>query len=365
MPTDPPTHPRDGAPDAERAGETLQLALRALTRGQRLDELLAERLFGHLLAGELDPAQIGAVLALCPPGQVAPEELVGAARVMRAHVTRVPYDPGARESLIDTCGTGGAPKTFNVSTVAALIAAGAQPPEGRPRAIVAKHGNRSRTGRGSAEVLEALGVRVDAPPEVQGECLREAGVCFSFAIHHHLAMRHAAGPRRSLGVPTIFNCLGPLTNPAGARRQLIGVFDRSLVDPMASALAALGAEHALVVHGDDGLDELTTTTTTTTARVRAGVVTRERLDAETLGLRRATLEELAVDSVAESAEALRRILAGEPGAKREIALLSAAAALTVADTARDLQEGLKLASDAVDSGRARDVLDRLIRCSQG
>lgn len=350
-------------PSSSAAADVLLASLRTLTRGQRLDEAQAERLFALLLAGELDDAQIGAVLALCPPGQLAPEELVGAARVMRAHVTRVPYEPGPGESLIDTCGTGGAPKTFNISTVAALIAAGAKPSEGRPRAVVAKHGNRSRTGRGSAEVLESLGVRVEASPETQAACLREAGVCFSFAIHHHPAMRHAAGPRRSLGVPTIFNCLGPLTNPAGARRQLIGVFDRALVDPMASALAALGAEHAMVVHGDDGLDELTTTTTTTMARVRAGAVTRERLDAESLGLRRATLAELAVETVGEAAEAVRRVLAGEPGAKRDIALLSAAAALTVADAAPDMPEGVRLAAEAVDSGRASAALAKLIECS--
>mgnify|MGYP000244385216 CR=1 FL=1 len=350
---------------AQAAAETFRDALRALIAGRRLEAGEAERVFTHLLSGELDEAQMGALLARCPPTGVASEELIGAARAMRAHVTRVPYEPTPGASLIDTCGTGGAPKAFNVSTAAAIVAASVEPPTGRPRAVVAKHGNRSRTGRGSAEVLEMLGVRVDASPETQGDCLREVGVCFSFAIHHHPAMRHAAGVRRSLGVPTIFNCLGPLTNPAGARRQLIGVFDPSLVEPMARALAGLGAEHALVVHGDDGLDELTITTRTTAARVREGVVSIETIDPGSLGLEMATFESLCVGSVDEAADAVREVLDGRPGARRSMTLLNAAAALTVAETASDLIEGLRLAAHAVDSGRAHETLQKLGERSRG
>ena len=197
-----------------------------LVAGERLSEDEASTVFEALLSGELDEAQIGCILSLIQARGVTVDELVGAARAMRAHVTPVPFTPREGEVLIDTCGTGGAAKTFNVSTAAAIVAAASEPPPGSGirRVVVAKHGNRSRTGRGSAEVLAGLGVNIEASPEVQARCLKEIGVCFSFAMRHHPAMRHAAGPRRSLGFPTLFNLLGPLTNPARAPRQLLGVY---------------------------------------------------------------------------------------------------------------------------------------------
>ncbi|MEL6796134.1 MAG: anthranilate phosphoribosyltransferase, partial [Planctomycetota bacterium] len=222
-----------------------------LIRGDRLGEGETEAIFARLMAGELDDAQIGALLALLQRGGPTVDEVVGGARVMRAKVERVPFEPTGDQRLIDTCGTGGAPKTFNVSTAAAIVAAAAD-----ERVRVAKHGNRSRTGRGSAEVLQELGVNVDASVETQAACLREIGVCFCFAIHHHPAMRHVIGPRKSLGVPTIFNVLGPLTNPAGAKRQLIGVYAPHLVDLVAGALARLGTDRAIVMHSREGLDEI-------------------------------------------------------------------------------------------------------------
>ena len=205
-----------------------------LLAGRVLSEHSTEQLFESLLSGQLDDQQIAAVLTFIQSRGVTVDELVGAARVMRRHVTRVPVNvPGA--VVIDTCGTGGAPKTFNISTAGAIVVAGASPHRtgSGPHVVVAKHGNRSRSGRGSAEVLARLGVNVDATPAVQARCLREAGVCFCFAIHHHPATKYVAAARKSLAFPTIFNLLGPLTNPAGATRQLIGIYDRTAVEKMA------------------------------------------------------------------------------------------------------------------------------------
>ncbi len=339
-------------------------ALATLVAGGSLSAEQAEALFERLLSGGMDDAQIAGVLSLIQARGATTPEVIGAARVMRRHVTPTPVPSVLGATLIDTCGTGGAPKAFNVSTAAAIVAAAARSGGGR-RAIVAKHGNRSRTGRGSVEALAALGVRVDASPEVQSRCLAEAGVCFCFAIHHHPAMRHAAGPRRSLGFPTIFNLLGPLTNPAGARRQVIGVYEARLVPLIAEALAGLGAERAIVAHGRDGMDELTTTAPTILALVSGGGVRIEELDARTLGLAPARLDDLRVASVDEAAGAVRAVLAGEPGPRRDVTLLNAAAALLVADVAASLADGLTLAAEAVDSGRARETLETLMRVSRG
>ena len=324
----------------------------------------AERVFAALLEGSLGEARIGALLALLQAKGVDADELAGAARVMRRHVTPVPFRAEAGEALIDTCGTGGAPKTFNVSTASAIVAAAADAGSAVARVVVAKHGNRSRTGRGSAEVLARLGVNVDATPEVQARCLRETGACFCFAIHHHPAMRHAAGPRRALGFPTIFNLLGPLTNPAGATHQLIGVYDPDLARVVARALARLGTARAMVVHGD-GLDELTVTGPTRVLHVGDGAVTEETVEPESLGLGRAGLDELRVDTVDAAAEAIRAVLDGAPGAKRDMVVLNAAGALVVAGAAPELAAGVAQARDAIDSGRARGVLERLASVSQG
>jgi len=340
-------------------------ALNTLRTGSPLDATTAEQVFLALLSGELNDAQIGALLALIQTIPPSPETLTGAARAMRANVERVPYQPRPGEALIDTCGTGGAPKSFNVSTAAALIAASVAPPQGSPvdRVVVAKHGNRSRTGRGSAEVLQTLGVHVDASPKTQARCLEEAGVCFCFAIHHHPAMKHAMGPRRALGFPTIFNALGPLTNPAGADRQLIGVYDNALVEPMAQTLMNLGATRAMVVHAFDGLDELTTTAPTRVMHVLGNTLREENIDAIDLGLARTTLDQLQADDVGHSAEIIRDIVAGHESPYADMAMLTAGAALVVADACDSIGEGVKLARDALGAGKTKETLDRLIEVS--
>lgn len=338
----------------------------SLLQGEDLGELLAESLFNALLTGELDEAQIAGVLALMQAKGPTVGELIGAARVMRRNVTPVPARIPDDAVLIDTCGTGGAPKTFNVSTAAAILAASVDPPTGRPRAMVAKHGNRSRTGRGSAEVLAEMGVNLDAAPELQARCLEEAGVCFSFAVRHHPAMKHAVSPRRSLAFPTVFNLLGPLTNPAGATRQLIGVYAPHLVPLVGGALAGLGAERAIVAHGDDGLDELTTCAPTTLSHVEAGSTREETIDAADLGLPRATHEMLRVSDASASAELIRAVVSGtETGPTADIAHLNAAAALLVAGTAASFAEGVELSRSASAAGRGAEVLSTLGSVSRG
>jgi anthranilate phosphoribosyltransferase len=336
--------------------------LRHLVAGQSLSAEQAEGLFEALLTGTLDEAQIAGVLALLQSRGVTVDEIVGAARVMRRHVTPVPRPAGCEDAvLIDTCGTGGAPKTFNVSTAAAIVAAASR--GDGPRVLVAKHGNRSRTGRGSAEVLGALGVAVDASVEVQSACLGEAGVCFCFAIHHHPAMKHAVGPRRSLGFPTIFNLLGPLTNPGGADRQLIGVYDARFLPLVAEALARLGATRAIIAHGVDGLDELSTTGPTLLAHVRDGQCSQETLDLASVGITPARLEDLQARDVADAAAIIRRVFAGESGPYRDIVLLNAAAALVVAGVTKEIAPALEVAAEAIDSGRADETLETLVRVS--
>ncbi len=342
--------------------------LAELVSGRTLSESGAESAFETLLAGGMDAAQIGAMLALVQARGASVDELVGAARAMRRHVTRVPIEPGSGEVLLDTCGTGGAPKTFNISTAAALVIAGATPDVGAAgvrRVLVAKHGNRSRSGRGSAEVLAALRVNVDASAEVQARCLREAGVCFSFAIHHHPAVRHAAGARRSLGFATVFNVLGPLTNPAGAQRQLIGVYAPELVERVAGALARLGAVRAVVAHGE-GMDELCTHGSTLLAHVERGAVRPERVEARALGLTGASPGELSARDVDDSAAMVRAAIgAGSDGARgaRDIVVLNAAAGLVAAQAARDLAQGIVIARQSIESGSAARALERLIQIS--
>lgn len=335
-------------------------ALQVLAAGGSLSEHQSEAVFGSLLAGELDPAQVGAILAFLRARRPAPEELVGAVRAMRAQVTPVARPLGQDgEHVIDTCGTGGARKLFNISTAAALIIAGAAGPR---RVRVAKHGNRSRTGRGSAEVLKALGVNVDASPRVQARCLDEAGVCFSFAINHHPGMRHAAGPRKALGFTTVFNLLGPLTNPAGATRQLIGVHDPAVAPLVADTLRRLGATRAMVVHGD-GLDELTTTGPNLIAHVQGGSFRAEQFDPATLSLRRARVEDLEAHDLDAAVAAVGSVLSGQNSPRREIACLNAAAGLVVGGAASDMHEGFDLAEGSIDTGRARACLETLIACS--
>ncbi len=335
-----------------------------LRNGTRLTEKVAYNAFSEIMAGQAYTDRIADLLALLARGAVTVDELTGAARVMREHVKPVPVSEEVRATLIDTCGTGGAPKTFNVSTAAALIVAGAGRSMARP-VRVAKHGNRSRTGRGSAEVLMELGVHADASPEVQARCVEEAGLCFSFAIHHHPAIKHAMPARKSLDHPTIFNLLGPMTNPAGARVQLIGTFDRGSMGTMAEALRRLGSASGMICHGDDGLDELTTTTTSACARYDAEAVHTETIDPASLGLARASLGELGVGSVEESAAVIGAILDGEAGPKADIALLNAGAALWVGGASGDLAGGVELGREALRSGAARGALADLVRVSRG
>ncbi len=344
--------------------EFAQATLQTLVSGGTLDAPTAEAVFEHLLTGGLDDAQIGAVLSLIATRRTTPAELLGAARVMRRHVTRVPIEVGPGESLIDTCGTGGAAKTFNISTMAAIVAAAAEPGQGVSRVLVAKHGNRSRTGRGSAEVLAELGVQVDASPDVQAACLREVGVCFCFAIHHHPAMRHAAGPRRSLGFPTIFNLLGPLTNPAGATRQMIGVYRPEKVGVVAQTLQALGST-GVVLHSRDGMDEVSTDAPTDAAWVGPTGLRVESIDPKRFGVLGAPPAALAARDVGHAAELARGALDGLSAAHSDAVALNAALALVVAGAAGSIADGLERARGAIGSGAAIAKLEALARVSRG
>ncbi|MFG0329716.1 MAG: anthranilate phosphoribosyltransferase [Phycisphaerales bacterium] len=337
----------------------MKATLAELVQGGSLDERRAYEVFSIIMDGGAEESQIGALLALIARRGPTVSELTGAARVMREHVTGVPTDESWRDRVIDTCGTGGAPKTFNVSTAAALVAAGAG-------AKVAKHGNRSRSGRGSAEVLEALGVNVAASPETQGRCLDEAGVCFSFAIHHHPATRHATPARKALAFPTIFNLLGPLTNPAGAGRQLMGVFTKEFARLNAETLATLGCRRAFVVHGDDGLDEISTTARTTVFEVRDGRVEEWSVGPEELGIERVELEALTpTNGLDEAVRWLEGAIDGEAGPIRDITLVNAAAAIVVAGLADTLDDGMAAAEKSIDTGAARAALTQLVECSNG
>lgn len=329
--------------------------------GKPLSVEQAVEAFELIMTGQATPAQIGALLAMIQVRGPQIDEIAGAARVMRAHATAVAVPQGLR--VIDTCGTGGdQAHTFNISTAAALVAAGA----GRPRGVaVAKHGNRSVTSRsGSSQVLEALGVKLRVAPATLTACLDRAGICFCFAPAHHPAMKHALPTRQELGFRTLFNILGPLTNPAGAAGQVMGVFAAELTEPLAGVLQRMGAEQAMVVHGQlpDGaaLDEITTAGRTRISHLRHGKIVTYTLDAATLGLPPADPGVLQVDSPQASAAVIRRILAGERGPARDIVALNAAAALVVADLAPDLAGGLALASDAIDQGLAARALEALV-----
>jgi anthranilate phosphoribosyltransferase len=329
--------------------------LRALMAGESLGRQEARAAFGAVMDGRFSEAQIAALLvALAVKGETV-EELTGAAEAMRARV--VPIDTGGLE-VIDTCGTGGTGlSTFNISTAAALVAAGAG-------VAVAKHGNRTVTrASGSANVLAALGVNIDAECAVAARCLAEAGVCFCFAVRHHPAMKHAAPVRKVLGVRTIFNLLGPLTNPARARRQVMGVFDARLTEPIARVLGLLGAERALVVHADDGLDELSTTAPTTISQWSGGEVVTSTVRPEDFHIPRASMADLMIDSAEASAAVVRAVLAGKPGPARDIVALNAAAAIYVAGKAAGIAEALPAAKKSIDSGAAASALARLVEIS--
>jgi anthranilate phosphoribosyltransferase len=310
-----------------------------------------------IMSGEGTPAQIGAfVTALRMKGETV-AEVTGCARVMREKATPI---RSSRRPLVDTCGTGGDYSgTFNISTAAAFVVAGAG-------AVVAKHGNRAATSQsGSADVLRALGVNVEAEPEVVERCLDEVGIAFLFAAKLHGAMRHAVGPRREIGIRTVFNILGPLTNPAGADCQLLGVFDGAWTEPLAKVLGNLGSIRALVVHGSDGLDEITTTASTRISELHDGTVTTYDFDPRTIGIALATPDALKGGKAEMNAKTLRAILDGTRGPLRDIVLLNAAGGLIAAGLADGFSVGFALAERSVDSGAARAKLDALIRVSNG
>jgi anthranilate phosphoribosyltransferase len=302
-------------------------------------------------AGEVQAAAF--LVGLRAKGETV-AELVGLARTMRELADHVPC---AREDLVDTAGTGGGPTTFNVSTIAALIAAGAG-------CAVAKHGNRSATSRcGSADVLEALGVAVDLDPGAVARCIEEVGFGFMFAPRHHRAMAHIVPVRKELAVRTVFNFLGPLTNPAGARRQLLGVADRGYQETIAEALIGLGCERALVVSADDGVDEISVDGRTRVVEVLDGRTEEWYLHPSDLGFGESSLEEIVGGSPEDNAKVVRSVLAGEEGPARDFALLNAGAAILVAGRAQDMPGGVAEAAEAVDSGAAREVLESLVALS--
>jgi anthranilate phosphoribosyltransferase len=336
----------------------LRDTLLKLCRREDLTRDEARDAFSHLLSGDATDAQIGGLLVGLAAKGTTVEELVGAATVMREK--SVPVECGTDELVIDTCGTGGDIRgTFNISTAAAIIAAAAG-------VRVVKHGNRSASSKaGSADVLEKLGVRLDLSPDALSRCLRETNICFAFARHHNPAMRFVADARASLGIPTIFNLLGPLTNPARAKHQLLGVFAPELTDRLAAVLRELGSKRAWVVNAEDGLDELSTLGPTRVSELNAGHLHTWMLDPKSLGIDYARLSDLQVSNVDQAASLLNDVLDGRPSPCRDIAALNAGAALVIAEHAPTLLDGYHLATQTLQSGAARRTLDALVRTSQG
>jgi len=334
----------------------LKPTLAKLADGQSLSEADAQSAFEAIMSGACSPAQIAAFLmGLRVRGETV-EELTGAARIMRAKALRV----NAPIDSIDTCGTGGdASGTYNISTAVAFVLAGCG-------VSVAKHGNRAASSKsGTADVLQALGVNLDAAPELIELAITRARIGFLFAQKHHSAMKHVAPVRGELGVRTIFNLVGPLSNPAGAKKQLLGVFAHKWIVPLAETLGRLGSTRAWVVHGSDGLDELTTTGASFVAELNNGLVRTFEVTPEDAGLPRAESAALKGGDAAHNALALRKVLAGEKNAYRDIVLLNAAAALIVAGKADDLRAGAALAAQAIASGHATKALDGLVAITNG
>jgi anthranilate phosphoribosyltransferase len=330
---------------------TLHNALEKLLRGDSLAADEAAEAMTVIMDGEATSAQIACLLTALRMKGESVDEIAGFARVMREKAVRI---APKREPLVDTCGTGGDRlKTFNISTAAAFVVAGAG-------VAVAKHGNRSVTSKsGSADVLEQLGVSLAVSPECVEACIEQIGVGFLFAQRFHPAMKYAAPVRREIGIRTVFNILGPLTNPAGASCQVIGVYDPDLTLPLAQVLGLLGSRRAFVVHGMLGLDEWSTAGATRVSELRDGEVTTRFYTAADFGLLEATPDELAGGSPAENADIIQRLFRGEGGPKRDIVMLNAAAALVAAGQAKDIPDGLQQAADSLDSGAALDKLQAL------
>ncbi len=329
-------------------------AIDAVCAGDHLTTDHAATVLAEIMEGRTGEVQIAAFLvALRAKGETVPE-LVGLARTMRALAIPVTT---ARSNLVDTAGTGGGPSTFNVSTTAALVAAAAG-------CAVAKHGNRSYTSKsGAADLLEALGVNIELEPEQVGHCIDEVGFGFMFAPRHHKAMAHVVPVRKQLGVRTIFNFLGPLTNPAGAQRQLVGVSDRHYQETIAEALVGLGSERAMVVAAEDGLDELSISARTRVIEVRDGRTEEHYVEASDFGLASAELSDVAGGTPEQNAAVARGVLAGELGPRRDLVLLNAGAAIYLGDGAETLAAGVEKAGAAIDSGAAAELLGRLIEAT--
>ncbi|KPJ92017.1 MAG: anthranilate phosphoribosyltransferase [Gammaproteobacteria bacterium SG8_11] len=310
----------------------------------------------RIMSGEATPAQIGGFLVgLRMKGETV-EEIAAAAAVMRELSTKVNV---SGPHLVDTCGTGGdGVKTFNISTASAFVVAGAG-------GKVAKHGNRSISSKsGSADVLEAAGVNLDLSPEQVAQCINQVGVGFMFAPKHHSAMKHAIGPRREMGVRTIFNVLGPLTNPAGAPSQVVGVFSNKWVEPLAKVLARLGSHHVMVVHAEDGMDEISIAAPTFVAEVKQGKLQTYMVTPEQFGIPRGDVSQLVVEDAAQSLVLMRQVFDNTPGPARDIVSLNAGAAIYVAGLSDTLEAGVKLAQETITSGVAREKFDALIALSK-
>jgi len=330
-------------------------AIASLVSGHSLTTDEAAQVMEEIMQGKATPAQFGAfVTALRIKGETV-DEIVGLARTMRANALPVNIDG----PVVDTCGTGGdGSHTFNISTAAAFVAAGAG-------LKVAKHGNRAMSSQcGSADVLEALGVKIDLNAEQVQRCLKEVGIGFMFAPIFHPAMRYAAAPRREIGIRTIFNILGPLTNPAGARAQLLGVGDESLIEKLALVLQNLGCQHAFLVHGVDGLDEITITGETHVCELKNGRIKRYTVSPKDFGLPRASSDSIKGGDIKENADLLHSVLAGALGPQRDVVLMNAAAALVVGGKVETLQQGAAIAKEVIDNGNASAKLDQLIKFSR-
>ncbi len=327
-------------------------AISKLIKNQDLTESEMIEVMNEIMTGAASPGQIGAfITALRIKGETV-AEITGAARVMREKVTKIEVRD---KKVVDTCGTGGdETMTFNISTAAAFVAAGAG-------LTVAKHGNRSVSSRsGSADVLKALGVNIEAEVKRVEECLKEIGIGFLFAPMLHGAMKYAAPVRREIGIRTIFNILGPLTNPAGARCQVIGVYDDSLTDILGKVLSNLGSEHAFVVRGEDGLDEITLAAETKVTELKNGTLRTYHIKPEDFGFKRCKLEDLKGGDPAQNAEIIRAILKGKKGPQQDIVLLNAAAAIAAGGMANSIEEGIAAARGSIDSGAALDKLNKLV-----
>ena len=333
----------------------IQEAIKDLIAGVDLGRARTRAVMDQIMSGQATDAQIGAFLvALRIKGETI-DEIAGGAEAMREKATPIAT---VRPDLIDTCGTGGDDSgTFNISTTVAFVACGAG-------LAVAKHGARSISSQcGSADVLAALGVNVEATPEKVGECIDEVGIGFLFAVALHGAMKHAIGPRRELATRTVFNILGPLTNPAGAKRQLLGVFDGALTEALAGVLRELGSERVLVVHGSDGLDEITLTGPTQVSELRDGQISTRQIHPGDFGLQVVSAEALKGGDADYNARILREVLDGREGPQRDVVLINAAAAMVVGGLAEDITAGLEVARASIDSGKARQALDRLVEVS--